>query len=91
MSIIVDDLAKGIAARVRTEREVRKWSLADLAKHADVSKAMISKIERGESSPTMAVLGRLCRGVPSHTIDLPDPGGGARRALDQILGATKLD
>ncbi len=56
----MDDLTDGIAARVRTEREVRKWSLANLAKRSDVSKAMISKIERGESSPTTTVLGRLC-------------------------------
>jgi transcriptional regulator with XRE-family HTH domain len=60
MSTIIDNLTDGIAARVRTERETRKWSLADLARHSEVSKAMISKIERGESSPTTAVLGRLC-------------------------------
>jgi len=60
MSTIIDNLTDGIATRVRTEREARKWSLADLAKHSDVSKAMISKIERGESSPTTVVLGRLC-------------------------------
>ena len=60
MSIILDDLTDKIAARVRIEREARKWSLADVAEHSGVSKAMISKIERGESSPTMTVLGRLC-------------------------------
>ncbi len=60
MSTIVDDLTDGIAARLRAEREARKWSMADLARYSDVSKAMISKIERGESSPTTAVLGRLC-------------------------------
>ncbi len=56
----MDDLTNGIAVRLRAEREACKWSMADLAKHSDVSKAMISKIERGESSPTTAVLGRLC-------------------------------
>ena len=60
MSIIKDDLTDEIAARVRSEREARKWSLAELAKRSEVSKAMISKIERAESSPTTAVLGRLC-------------------------------
>ncbi len=60
MSIILDDLADKIAARVRIEREARKWSLADTAERSGVSKAMISRIERGESSPTTAVLGRLC-------------------------------
>lgn len=60
MSIIDDEHIHEIAARVRTERETRSWSLADLAKLSNVSKAMISKIERGESSPTTAILGRLC-------------------------------
>lgn len=60
MSTILDNLSERISTRVRFEREARKWSLADLASHSSVSKAMISKIERGESSPTTAVLGRLC-------------------------------
>lgn len=33
--------------------------MADLAERAGVSKAMISKIERGEASPTATILGRL--------------------------------
>jgi transcriptional regulator with XRE-family HTH domain len=53
-------LTDRIAARVRIERDARKWSLADVAEQSGVSKAMISKIERGESSPTTTVLGRLC-------------------------------
>lgn len=60
MSIILDELTGKIASRVRIEREARKWSLADLSEYSDVSKSMISKIERGEASPTMTVLGRLC-------------------------------
>ena len=48
-----------LAARLKAEREGRGWSLAELAARAGVSKAMISKLERGESSPTAALLGRL--------------------------------
>jgi len=48
-----------IARRLRDEREARGWSLGDLAARAGVSKAMISKVERGEASPTAALLGRL--------------------------------
>jgi transcriptional regulator with XRE-family HTH domain len=59
MSIIVDDPTPRIAARLRDEREARSWSLADLAGRSGVSRAMISKIERGEASPTAALLGRL--------------------------------
>ncbi|MGF6960070.1 helix-turn-helix domain-containing protein [Paraburkholderia youngii] len=53
------DLTQAISARVKTEREARNWSLAELAERSGVSKAMISKIERGEASPTATVLGRL--------------------------------
>ncbi len=60
MSTIQDDIADKIALRLRVEREARNWSLAGLAEQSGVSKAMISKIERGESSPTTTVLGRLC-------------------------------
>ncbi len=48
-----------ISARVRIERESRGWSLSELADRSGVSKAMISKIERGAASPTATVLGRL--------------------------------
>jgi transcriptional regulator with XRE-family HTH domain len=45
--------------RLKAEREARRWSLADLAERSGVSKAMISKLERGECSPTAVLLGRL--------------------------------
>lgn len=48
-----------IAARLLAERASRGWSLEQLAERSGVSRAMISKVERGESSPTAAVLGRL--------------------------------
>ena len=48
-----------IGARIRIERESRGWSLTDLAAKAGVSRAMIYKVERGESSPTANLLGKL--------------------------------
>jgi len=59
MTTIIDDLSDRIARRLRLERDSRGWSLADLAVHSGVSKAMISKIERAEVSPTAAILLRL--------------------------------
>ena len=66
MSTIVDEPTRAeedptprIARRLRGERESRGWSLADVASRSGVSKAMISKIEREEASPTAAILGRL--------------------------------
>ena len=54
-----DSQARAIAERIRLEREGRGWSLAELAARSGVSKAMISKVERCEASPTATVLGRL--------------------------------
>ncbi len=59
MTTIVDESGEGIARRLRLERDARGWSLADLAKRSGVSKATISKIERGEVSPTAVILVRL--------------------------------
>lgn len=54
-----DDLDKRIGMRIRTERESRGWSLTDLSERASVSRAMVYKVERGESSPTANLLGKL--------------------------------
>ncbi|MEV6616971.1 XRE family transcriptional regulator [Streptomyces sp. NPDC051051] len=59
MSNIVDPLVERIAVRVRAERERRGWTLNELAEASGVSRAMIHRIERGESSPTAVVLGKL--------------------------------
>ena len=45
--------------RLRGERRARGWTIDRLAEASGVSRAMISKIERGESSPTAVVLGKL--------------------------------
>ena len=59
MNTIEDSINQRISARIRIERESRGWSLTELADRAGVSRAMIHKIERGESSPTATLLGRL--------------------------------
>lgn len=59
MKILVDDTASQIADRIRIERAARDWSLSDLADRSGVAKATISKIERGETSPTAAILVRI--------------------------------
>lgn len=59
MATIIDDTAARLARLIRSERDARGWSLADLAERSGVSKAAISKIEREETSPTAVVLVRL--------------------------------
>jgi len=53
------DIDARIGARIRTERENRGWSLTELSQRAAVSRAMIHKVERGDSSPTANLLGKL--------------------------------
>lgn len=58
MSNMMDTSAQ-LARRISAERGARRWSLADLAARSGVSKAMLSKIEREEASPTASVLTRI--------------------------------
>src|SRR3954463_243738 len=59
MSTIEDEAGPALARRMRGERDARGWSLGGLAERAGVSKAMLSKIERAEASPTAATLSRI--------------------------------
>ncbi|MFZ4289659.1 helix-turn-helix domain-containing protein [Variovorax sp. HJSM1_2] len=52
-----------IASRLLALRQAQGLSLADLAEKSGVSKAMISKVERAESSPTAMLLGKLAAGL----------------------------
>lgn len=89
MSTLVDTSGQAIARRIHLERTARKWSMSDLATRSEVSKAAISKIERGEMSPTASVLLRL-----AHAFDLTLAGlliraektaGSVQRAGEQPL------
>jgi transcriptional regulator with XRE-family HTH domain len=59
MDTLVDSAEAAIARRILLERTSRGWSLADLADKSGVAKASISKIERGEVSPSAGILVRL--------------------------------
>lgn len=55
----VDDLSQRIGARVRAERQQRGWSLTELAQRSGVSRAMLHKVEGGDSNPTANLMARL--------------------------------
>jgi transcriptional regulator with XRE-family HTH domain len=59
MDALVDSAEANIARRILLERDARNWSLAELAEKSGVAKASISKIERGEVSPSAGILVRL--------------------------------
>ncbi len=76
-----------LAERVRRVRLARGWTLDELADASGVSRAMISKIERAEASPTAAVLARLAGGLgvtlASLFTEATRDGSPLARAADQ--------
>ena len=60
---VIDPLDRAIGERVRGLRAARGLTLDALADKAGVSRAMLSRIERGESNPTAQLLGRVCAGL----------------------------
>jgi transcriptional regulator with XRE-family HTH domain len=52
-----------VGPRVRALRDAMGLSLRDLADRSGVSAPMLSQVERGETSPTLAVAGRIAAGL----------------------------
>ena len=63
MDLVEADVDHRIGARIRALRAERGLTLDGLAGVSDVSRAMLSRIERGESSPTAQLLVRVCGGL----------------------------
>jgi transcriptional regulator with XRE-family HTH domain len=66
ISLMLDEpthLERRIAQRLRERREALGLSLDQLAALSGVSRAMIARVERRESSPTAGLLGKLCNGL----------------------------
>ena len=53
-------IERRIASRLAQLRSERGWSLEALAERSGISRATLSRLERGELSPTASMLGRLC-------------------------------
>ncbi len=59
----LNTLDRAIGERIKALRGARGLTLEALAEKAGVSRAMLSRIERGESNPTAQLLGRVCAGL----------------------------
>lgn len=70
------DFHDRLAAALREARQARGLSLEAAARLSGVSRSMVSQIERGESSPTVATLWNLTRalGVDFAGLVAPRPG-----------------
>ena len=86
MSMAETGIDGRIGDRIRALRAERGLTLDGLARLADVSRAMLSRIERGESSPTAQLLVKVCGGLGTSlsalfaAAEAPAAGPVSRRA-----------
>ena len=63
MSTLAVEPPPALGPRVRALRDAMDLSLRDLAERSGVSAPMLSQVERGETSPTLAVAQRIALGL----------------------------
>lgn len=54
-----EDFPAALPERLKSLRAERNWSLEQLAQQCDVSRSMLSQIERGQANPTLGVALRI--------------------------------
>ncbi|MFE4617791.1 helix-turn-helix domain-containing protein [Streptomyces sp. NPDC056747] len=65
-----DDLAGAFGRNVRRRREEAGLTLEQLSTQSSVSRAMLSKVERGEKSPTIGVASKIAHALDVSLSDL---------------------
>ena len=66
----MDYINKNVATNLKRIRMARKMSLDVVAEQTGVSKSMLGQIERGESNPTVGILGKIVSGLRVSFDDL---------------------
>src|SRR5205809_4247878 len=80
-----ETLSQNIGRRVAQQRATLGLSLADIATRTGVSRAMVSRIERGEVHASAVVLDKLCAGlgISLSTLFARDAASPLLRRADQ--------
>lgn len=66
----MDYINKNVAINLKRIRKAKKMSLDVVAEQTGVSKSMLGQIERGESNPTIGILGKIVSGLRVSFNDL---------------------
>jgi transcriptional regulator with XRE-family HTH domain len=84
-----DELSQLLGRQLHHHRQTRRLSLGELARRADVSKSILSLIERGEANPSIETLWRIAQAleVPLGAL-LAEPERAAARAIPKESGAS---
>jgi len=83
-------ISERLATRLKETRKSRGLSLDSLAKLSGVSKSMLSQIERGESSPTVASLWNLTKALRVDFSGLLDDGPAEHNPIKAVLRAEQV-
>lgn len=83
-----DDILTRLPARLKAARRAQGLSLEAVSNLSGVSRSMVSQIERGESSPTIATLWNLTRALQVDFAGLLDEDTGRDRIT--VLRATDV-
>tara|TARA_R110002094_G_scaffold189377_1_gene164305 strand:+ start:195 stop:761 length:567 start_codon:yes stop_codon:yes gene_type:complete len=81
------EITTRLAKRLKDERKSKGLSLDALAKLSGVSRSMLSQIERGESSPTVASLWNLTKALNVDFSSLLDQDAEPLNAIREIIPA----
>src|ERR1700722_5562656 len=76
-----DELNQEFGRRMRALRERGELTLEELATRSGVSRAMLSKVERGEKSPTIGVAKRIAHALGASFSALVGDEGATRRTF----------
>ena len=81
------DIMEHLASRLKDTRKSRGLSLDAVAKLSGVSRSMLSQIERGESSPTVATLWNLTQALQVDFAGLLDGTGAVQGPIEAVIRA----
>lgn len=80
-----NDIMSQLAPRLKEARKAKGLSLDQVAKLSGVSRSMLSQIERGESSPTVATLWNLTRALQVDFAGLLDSSAGSESPIAEVM------
>ena len=92
----MNNLRSLVSEQLREFRELKGLQQTELARRAGVSREVVGKIERGETSPTLETLSRLCQvlRVPLAEFFTPKSGNEEKDAVERLcnyLSTKKLE
>lgn len=79
----VEPLSQFVCERVKQLRKHKGWTLEQLSVHSNVSRSMLSQVERGNANPTLVVAFRIAQAFGVSLADLVE-GASERDPIDVV-------